>query len=90
VGDHVVVSLRPEKIRIVENKSLSHNCYQGSVKDITYIGSDTRLVVDLGEVTLNIWEQNKISTLDPEAYFEQREQVWVVVLPENALVLREE
>jgi spermidine/putrescine transport system ATP-binding protein len=34
-----------------------------------------------------VWEQNKVSTLDPNAYFTRGEQVWVTWLTENALVL---
>jgi spermidine/putrescine transport system ATP-binding protein len=90
VGDQVVISLRPEKIRITENKARAQNCFSGSILNMAYFGSDTRIVVDLGGVSITVWEQNKISTLDPEAYYERGEQVWVVVLPENALVLREE
>jgi len=87
IGEQVVVSLRPEKTRIIENKVNMENCFQGTVLNTAYIGSDTRVFVDLGGVSLRIWEQNKISTLDPEAYYERNEQVWVVVMPENALVL---
>ncbi|MBC8507987.1 MAG: ABC transporter ATP-binding protein [Anaerolineales bacterium] len=87
IGEQVVVSLRPEKTRIIENKAKMGNCFSGKVLNIAYIGSDTRVFVDLGGVSLKVWEQNKISTLDPEAYYERGEQVWVVVMPENALVL---
>jgi spermidine/putrescine transport system ATP-binding protein len=90
VGEQVVISLRPEKIRIANNNALSQNCFRGSVQNTVYIGSDTRVFVDLGDVSLTVWEQNKISTLDPEAYYERGEEVWVVVLPENALVLHED
>ncbi len=90
VGEQVVISMRPEKIRLVAEKSLPGNCFRGSVLNTVYIGSDTRVIVDLGGVVLTVWEQNKISTLDPEAYYRRGEQVWVVVLPENALVLQDE
>lgn len=88
IGEQVVVSLRPEKTRIIENKVNMENCFKGTVINTAYIGSDTRIFVDLGGVSLRIWEQNKISTLDPEAYYVRGEQVWVVVMPENALVLQ--
>ncbi len=89
VGENVVISLRPEKIRIAGDKALPQNCFKGNVVSTVYIGSDTRVVVELGDTSIVVWEQNKISTLDPEAYYERSEQVWVVVLPENALVLHE-
>ena len=90
IGEQVVVSLRPEKTRIIENKAKLENCFQGTVVKTAYIGSDTRIFIDLGGASIKVWEQNKISTLDPEAYYEQGEQVWVVVMPENALVLQAE
>ncbi|MBM3143565.1 MAG: ABC transporter ATP-binding protein [Chloroflexi bacterium] len=89
VGDQVVVSMRPEKIRLASDRALPQNCFSGIVLNTAYIGSDTRVIVDLGGAPLAVWEQNKISTLDPEAYYAPGEQVWVVVLPENALVLQD-
>ena len=89
VGENVVISLRPEKIRIAEDKVLSQNCFSGNVVNTTYIGSDTRVVVELGGTSIVVWEQNKISILDPQAYYVRNERVWVVVQTENALVLHE-
>jgi spermidine/putrescine transport system ATP-binding protein len=89
VGDAVVVSVRPEKARIIEQQAMPTNCFRGNVLNTVYIGSDTHVFVDLGGTTLTIWEHNNISTLDPEAYYMRGEQVWVVVQPENALVLHE-
>jgi spermidine/putrescine transport system ATP-binding protein len=89
VGDNVVISLRPEKIRIASEKILTLNCFSGKIVNTVYIGSDTRVVVELGDTSFVVWEQNKISILDPEAYYTTEEQVWVVILPENALVLHD-
>ena len=89
VGDNVVISLRPEKIRIASEKILTLNCFSGKIVNTVYIGSDARVVVELGDTSFVVWEQNKISILDPEAYYTTEEQVWVVILPENALVLHD-
>jgi spermidine/putrescine transport system ATP-binding protein len=90
-GDPVVVTIRPEKIRLAEEPVLNHNCLPAKVVNTVYIGSDTRVIVDLGHgMRLNIWEQNKISTLDPRAFFSQDQHVWATLFPENTLILPED
>jgi hypothetical protein len=39
---------------------------------------------------LKVWEQNRISTLDPRAYYLNGQKVWVTLLPENTLVMPRE
>ncbi|MFH1909486.1 MAG: ABC transporter ATP-binding protein [Chloroflexota bacterium] len=91
IGQRVAVSIRPEKIRISDKPALEQNCFPARVRDIAYIGSDTRVIADLGQGTrMVIWEQNKISTLDPRAFYQQNQQVWVNLFPENTLVLAED
>jgi spermidine/putrescine transport system ATP-binding protein len=87
LGDRVVVSIRPEKIRLSEQPALNQNCFQVKITNSVYIGSDTRLEVDVNGVRLKIWEQNHISTLDPRAYHQGEQQAWATLLPENTLVL---
>lgn len=98
-GEKVVVSIRPEKIRLTEglfqkdgkSPGDTPNLFTARVFDSAYIGSDTRVVVDIGqEVRLKVWEQNRISTLDPKAYYDQGQEVDIFILPENVLVLPEE
>jgi hypothetical protein len=61
------------------------------IVNTTYIGSDTRIVVQAGEhYQLKVWEQNRISTLDPQAYYAEGQDVFVTVLPVNVLVLPED
>jgi spermidine/putrescine transport system ATP-binding protein len=90
-GQHVTVSVRPEKMRLhTEPPQLNVNCFVARVQDVAYIGSDTRVVVRLGDMLrMSVWEQNRISTLDPEAHFTRGQEVWLTWLPENALVLGE-
>lgn len=91
IGQAVVLSIRPEKIRLAEANTLNYNCFQGRVVRTTYIGSDTRILVDLEHhLQLNVWEQNKISTLDGQAFYASGEEVWATWFPENALVLPED
>lgn len=87
VGEKAVVSIRPEKIRISEEPALKTNFFKGIVKTTTYIGSDTHVYVDVDGVTVKVWEQNKISSLDPRAYYTQGQNVCLNLFPENTLVL---
>jgi len=86
-GDQVVISIRPEKIRLSEQSTLNQNCLPVRITNSAYIGSDTRLEVEANGVKLKVWEQNHISTLDPRAYHQGDQQAWVTLFPENALVL---
>lgn len=87
VGQKVFISIRPEKIRIAERRALNQNCFPCKVVNTTYIGSDTRVVVDVQGAQLTIWDQNRISTLDSNAYYQNGQELWITMFPENTLVL---
>jgi spermidine/putrescine transport system ATP-binding protein len=89
VGENAILSIRPEKIRISEKSVLNTNSFSGTVKTTTYIGSDTHVYVDMDGITLRVWEQNKISSLDPKAYYVQGQRIFLNLFPENTLVLAE-
>jgi len=97
-GQKVGISVRPEKLRLVQEMAYnigqvpnSLNSFPVKVITTTYIGSDTRVLVEMNEhIHLRVWEQNRISTLDPQAYYMEGQQVWVTALNENVLVLPEE
>jgi spermidine/putrescine transport system ATP-binding protein len=75
----------------VGNPNVQENKLQARVTTTAYIGSDTRVVLQLGSgVRMKVWEQNAISTLDPEAYYSAGDPVWVIVPYENTLVLPED
>ncbi len=86
-GVQAVVSVRPEKVQLVEQPDNSPNCYEVRVHSIAYVGSDTRVIVSLGTNHLDVWEQNTVSTLDPNYFFKPGETAWLTFKPENALVL---
>ncbi|MEI6290435.1 MAG: ABC transporter ATP-binding protein [Chloroflexota bacterium] len=86
-GDPIVISIRPEKIRLSADPALTQNCFQVKVTNSAYIGSDTRLVVQANGVNIKVWEQNHISTLDPRAYHQSEQSAYLSIFPENALVL---
>ena len=87
VGEAVSVSIRPEKIRLAEKAALSQNCFEGQITTTTYIGSDTHLIVDVKGLPFKVWEQNKISSLDPAAYYSVGQKVWLTLFPENTFIL---
>jgi spermidine/putrescine transport system ATP-binding protein len=89
-GQAVTVAVRPEKLRLSpERPAESANAFPAVVDEVTYIGSDTRVVIRLGEadLVLSAWDTNDFSTLDPNYYYTPGEAVWVSWPPENALVL---
>ncbi len=87
VGDEVAISIRPEKIRLSNQRGSDGNSLEGVVATSTYIGSDTRIYLDVRGQRLKVWEQNHISTLDPGAYYHNGQNVWINLRPENTLVL---
>lgn len=86
-GQEVSLSIRPEKIRLVEKPTECANCFPAQVKQVAYIGADTRVIAQVVQAQLRVWEQNMVSTLDPDAYFQQNEQAWALLPPENLLAL---
>jgi ABC-type Fe3+/spermidine/putrescine transport system ATPase subunit len=89
-GEEVVVCIRPEKIRISENHVLDKNMFQGRISNTVYIGADTHVFVDLHGAKLKVWEQNRISRLDPKSFYTTGQEVHLVLMPENTLVLKKE
>jgi spermidine/putrescine transport system ATP-binding protein len=86
-GDEVVVSVRPEKVRITDHPR-NNNGLTGTVTNTVYIGSNTHVVVQVGETRIKVWEQNRISRLDPQSFYTVGQQVHLVLMPENTLVLK--
>jgi spermidine/putrescine transport system ATP-binding protein len=87
IGESVAISIRPEKIRLAETTNLQQNCFEGTISTTTYIGSDTHLIVDVNGLKFKAREQNKISSLEPEAYYTLGQKVWLVMFSENTLVM---
>jgi spermidine/putrescine transport system ATP-binding protein len=87
VGEDVTVSIRPEKVHIAE-KGLNQNSFKGKVTNTVYIGTDTHVYVDLKGKRIKVFEQNRISRLDPASFYTVGQDVTLVMMPENVLVLR--
>jgi spermidine/putrescine transport system ATP-binding protein len=91
-GNAVTVSVRPEKafLSVQEPPVGAANCFRVAVHQVAYIGSDTRIIVRLGEDRLfDVWEQNSRSTLDRNEYWQPGESGYLWWPAENALVLTE-
>jgi spermidine/putrescine transport system ATP-binding protein len=89
-GNKVVISVRPEKLRTSLEPVPGLNTFPARVVDTAYIGSETRIILEAaGKVSLKIWEQNKISSLDVGTYYHPGKEIWVTFLPENTLILPE-
>ncbi len=86
-SESVVVSIRPEKVRLSSQTALQNNSFVGRVTKSTYIGADTHVYVDVRGYLFKVWEQNKISSLDPKAYYTIGQEVVVNLFPENTLIL---
>jgi spermidine/putrescine transport system ATP-binding protein len=85
--EEVTVSIRPEKIRIAE-KGIDQNSFKGLVTNTVYIGTDTHVYVDLNGKRIKVFEQNRISRLDPRSFYTVGQEVTLVMMPENVLVLK--
>ena len=89
-GEEVAVSIRPEKIRIVENNSKGEGLFNAKVTTSVYIGSDTHVYVDLNGIRLKVMEQNRISRLDPSSFYTKDQVITLLLMPENTLVLKKD
>jgi spermidine/putrescine transport system ATP-binding protein len=89
-GDAVAVCIRPEKILIDDKAVRNDNCVEGVVVNSTYIGSDTHVFLDVGGLPIKTWEQNRVSTMDPRAFYRKGQHLWLTLLPDNVLVLPKE
>ncbi len=91
-GAHAMVSVRPEKARLAleEPPAGTPNVFPVIVDRVSYIGSDTRIIVRLSpERVFHVWEQNTRSTVDRNAYWQSGERGYLWWPVENALVLTE-
>ncbi len=64
-GKGVTVAVRPERISIQkEEQRREHNCCQGTIESVVYIGTDTNYVVCLDSgATMRVREQNIVPSL---------------------------
>jgi spermidine/putrescine transport system ATP-binding protein len=89
-GEEIVVSIRPEKIRIAEHAAKGEGIFHAQVLNSVYIGSDTHVYVDLNGKRLKVMEQNRISRLDPSSFYVKDQSISLVFMPENTLILKKD
>jgi spermidine/putrescine transport system ATP-binding protein len=96
VGQQAVLSVRPEKISLVSERNGKHaNWVPIEIINTAYIGSDTRIAVSIAaggqaRSILNVWEQNRISSLSEVLHYPTGQSMWATWIAENALVLPQE
>jgi hypothetical protein len=66
---------------------LNTNVFRGKVTNTVYIGTDTHVYLDVCNAKLKVYEQNRVSRLDPRSFYTVGQEVSLVLLPENTLVL---
>lgn len=88
-GEDVTVSIRPEKVHI-SDKGLDTNTFTGRVTNTVYIGTDTHVFVDVMGKQIKVFEQNRISRLDPGSFYTVGQDVTLVMWPDNVLVLKKD
>jgi spermidine/putrescine transport system ATP-binding protein len=88
-GTPATLSIRPEKahLTLAEPAAGTANSFRATIDRVAYIGSDTRMLVQLAGKDFDVWEQNTRSTLDRDAYWNPGEQGYLWWSTENALVL---
>jgi spermidine/putrescine transport system ATP-binding protein len=89
-GEEVVVCIRPEKIRVTEKTARAEGLFHGRVSNTVYIGADTHVFVDVHGTQFKVWEQNRISRLDPKSFYVVGQEVSLMLMPENTLVLKKD
>lgn len=87
-GEDVVVSIRPEKIHLADKETQSTNFFRGKITNTVYIGTDTHVYLDVCDAKVKVFEQNRISRLDPRSFYTVGQEVALLLPPENTLVLK--
>ena len=78
-GDHVFLSVRPEKIRISRERPSAgpdHNTTRAVVDDVIYLGTHTRYWLRAGEYRLAVEQQHNRFVLD-EQPIRWKDEVWL-------------
>lgn len=88
-GEHVAVSIRPEKFRIWREEPAGHpytNVIEGEVEDVIYLGSQTKFWVRAGEYRLCVTRQHSRYLLD-ETPIKWQDRVWLTWHADDGFML---
>lgn len=88
-GQEVLLSIRPEKIRLFREKPNLPNVFQARVDDIIYTGAENHYLLEADGVRLTVDTLNQ-DILEPgHDEFSYDEVVWVAMTPEKLVVVSE-
>ncbi|RIH85814.1 ABC transporter ATP-binding protein [Calidithermus roseus] len=88
-GQEVLLSIRPEKIRLFREKPNLPNVFQARVDDIIYTGAENHYLLEADGVRLTVNTLNQ-DILEPgHDEFSYDEVVWVAMTPEKLVVVSE-
>jgi spermidine/putrescine transport system ATP-binding protein len=88
-GQEVLLSIRPEKIRLFREKPNLPNVFQARVDDIIYTGAENHYLLEASGVRLTVSTLNQ-DILEPgHDEFSYDEVVWVAMTPEKLVVVSE-
>ena len=89
-GEHVAVSIRPEKFRIWREAPPADHAYvnviEGEVEDVIYLGAQTKFWVRAGEYRLCVVRQHSRYLLD-EKPIKWRDHVWLTWHADDGFML---
>jgi ABC-type Fe3+/spermidine/putrescine transport system ATPase subunit len=84
VGDKVMLSLRPEKIRLLPSNADGN--LSGEILETTYLGTDTTYKIRAGNLLLDARDPNALSG---RARFKPGDMVKLSIAPNTAKVLHD-
>ncbi len=86
-GQHVTLSVRPEKLRMERDDETEGNEIRARVDDIVYTGAENQYVLEASGQRLHVFQLNADIGADED--FDYGEQVALYLPPENLVVLEE-
>lgn len=91
-GQHLTLSLRPEKISISRDKpppSDSRNVFEASVQEVVYVGPQTKYVVSVGSQSIKVLHSHQHYLLDTTP-IRWDEKVWISWDANDSFMIPEE
>lgn len=92
LGDHIHVSIRPEKFKISltkpEKTDANTNIFSGIVEEVVYLGSHTRYWVRVDQQRISVLQQHSGYALD-ERKIRWDDPVWLSLEADNAYMLEQ-
>jgi spermidine/putrescine transport system ATP-binding protein len=87
-GEEVLLSIRPEKIRLFRKKPDLPNVFRAEVDDIIYTGAENQYVLRVGRQRLMCDTLNQDIQEPGHEEFTYDEEVWLALTPEKLVVIQ--